>query len=248
MSVMDRWKKITEIVNERELITVQELCEELKISEPTARRDLRFMEENNLIKRVPGGARSISKMRINEYSIDLRMSENIDAKRAIGKKAAEFIKDGDFIFLDSGSTAHFIIDYIQAADILVVTNSVQHVQKLAEKNIQTYLLDGYIRFESLTILGEETVEKLKTFNFDKAFIGVRGIDIKAGFTTVYPNDGELKKQAILQSYQPFILADDSKFNVKKFFSFAKLDKAEIITNKPQKDFLNHAKIIVGSQE
>ena len=84
------------------------------------------------------------------------------------------------IFIDSGSTCYYVIDFIKAENITVVTNGIAHIQKLMAKGINTYILGGYAKPDQNLIIGEDTEKKVSNMNFDVAFLGTMGIDKEAG--------------------------------------------------------------------
>lgn len=243
MNIVDRWNRICALVAERDYVTVDELVELLDSSPATIRRDLNSMEDEGLIERFRGGAKSIQKSYVSAFSMDKRLNERQDVKMSICRKAAALVEDGDYIYIDASSTTYFLADYITANNIVVITNSVLLLPKLLKKKINTYILGGSIEFESGSIIGEETLEKIKSMNFDKAFIGTYGIDLERGFTTYGTEEGELKRNLITQSKQVYVMADHKKFGVSAFFTFGKLEAATIITDSCDREFLHKGNIL-----
>ena len=244
MILIDRWMKILEYLKEKKFATVEEMMENFKISRSTLRRDLIAMEERGHIKRTRGGAEIVEQNNIDAYcDIEKIFTNKKEEKIRIAKKAAEIIKDKDVIFIDSGSTCYFMIDYISAKNITVVTNGILHIQRLMEKGINTYILGVYAKPEKNLIMGEDMVNKISVMNFDKAFLGTMGIDARSGFTTMMLEDGEVKKAVIKSSDKCYILADKSKFNVRKFYTYGDFTEATIITNSEIKFEEGKAKII-----
>lgn len=233
MKVQKRWKQIEQILSKSGSLSIKELAEELNVSQTTIRRDLVKMEENNMIQRLWGGASPIQQELNDTINMQdeyiLRFSRNLNTKELIAKKAASFIKDGYSIFIDAGSTTSFIIDFIEAEDVIVVTNSINNFPKLAKKNIRTYVPHGFINFGASAIMERDTNEKLNELNFNIAFLGANGIDDKAGFTTRNEYDSDIKKTVIKRSDQTFVVADSSKFGIKKFYTFANKNDVTLIT-------------------
>ena len=96
------------------------------------------------------------------------------------------------------------------------------------------------RFKSSTeaIVGAESVEYLRKFNFTKCYMGTNGISILNGLTTPDAEEAIVKKYAIERSYISYVLADHSKFNKVTSVTFAEVDKSVIITDYlPDKNFL-----------
>lgn len=244
MILIDRWIEISEYLKEKKYASVEELMEKFQLSRSTLRRTLIAMEEKNLLKRVRGGAEIIEDTN-SVISLDFQSIFNTkkEEKIKIAEKAAQLIEDNDVIFIDSGSTCFYMIDYIEAKDITVVTNGIMHIQKLMSKGINTYILGGYAKPEQNLIMGEDIVKKISVMNFDKAFLGTMGIDARSGFTTMMLEDGEVKKAVIKSSDLCYILADTSKFNVRKFYTYGDFSQATIITDSKVEFEDGKAKII-----
>lgn len=244
MVLIDRWIEISEYLKEKKYASVEEMMERFKLSRSTLRRTLIAMEEKNLLKRVRGGAEIIEDIReelpVDFYNIFKNKEEE---KKKIAKKAAGLIEDEDVIFIDSGSTCYYMIDYIKANKITVVTNGIVHIQRLMAKGINTYILGGYAKPEKNLIIGEDIVNKINAMNFDKAFLGTMGIDSRSGFTTMMLEDGEVKKAVIKSSDKCYVLADNSKFNVRNFYTYGDFTQATIITDSEVQFEDGKAKII-----
>ena len=244
MVLIDRWIEISEFVKEKKYASIDEIMEKFKLSRSTVRRTLIAMEEKKLLKRVRGGAEAIEEVdAILPMDFQEVFNANKEDKIIIAKKAASLIQDNDVIFIDSGSTCFYMIDYIKAKEITVVTNGIMHIQKLMAKGINTYILGGYAKPEKNLIMGEDMVNKISVMNFDKAFLGTMGIDARSGFTTMMLEDGEVKKAVIKSSDKCYILADKSKFNVRKFYTYGDFTEATIITNSEIKFEEGKSKII-----
>lgn len=244
MVLIDRWIEISEFVKEKKYASIDEIMEKFQLSRSTVRRTLIAMEEKKLLKRVRGGAEAIEEVdEILPMDFQEVFNANKEDKIIIAKKAASLIQDNDVIFIDSGSTCFYMIDYIKAKEITVVTNGIMHIQKLMAKGINTYILGGYAKPEKNLIMGEDMVNKISVMNFDKAFLGTMGIDARSGFTTMMLEDGEVKKAVIKSSDKCYILADKSKFNVRKFYTYGDFTEATIITNSEIKFEEGKAKII-----
>lgn len=244
MILIDRWIEISEYLKEKKYASVEELMEKFQLSRSTLRRTLIAMEEKNLLKRVRGGAEIIEDTN-SVISLDFQSIFNTkkEEKIKIAEKAAQLIEDNDVIFIDSGSTCYYMIDSIRAKNITVVTNGIVHIQKLMSMGINTYILGGYAKPEKNLIIGEDIVKKISSMNFDKAFLGTMGIDSRSGFTTMMLEDGEVKKAVIKSSDLCYILADTSKFNVRKFYTYGQFSQATIITDSKVEFEDGKAKII-----
>lgn len=80
---IQRYNTILELIKNKKNIKLNELIEELKVSEATVRRDLNFLEEKGKIKRVHGGAVLVEN---KEEDIIYKKMVYSDEKDIIGKK------------------------------------------------------------------------------------------------------------------------------------------------------------------
>lgn len=246
MKVQKRMQEIEQILSKSGSLSIKELADRLSVSETTIRRDLVKMETNNMIKRLWGGAQ-IEDQENNEtanYLDDfiLKFQRNIDVKKALAKYAASLIHDGQCIFIDAGSTTSFIAEYIEAKEITLVTNGINSLHILAQKNIRTYIPGGYINYGAAAVMSSGTSSQLIKMNFDLAFIGTSGIDEKSGFTTRDEYDASVKRSVISRSNMSYVLSDATKFNYKRLYTFANINDVILITNK--KPSFNIEKLIV----
>ncbi len=134
----DRILEILKIIQENGSIENSELLKVLNISEATLRRDLTYLEKENKIKRVRGGAIANNIVK-NEISIKEKIN-NQESKRKIAKIAEQFISNGDYIYLDAGTTTYELIDYMKDKNVKVVTNGISNLEKLISNNICFYII------------------------------------------------------------------------------------------------------------
>ena len=80
----------------------------------------------------------------NEIPLLWREEQNNASKKKISEKAAEYIHNGDIIFMDASSTVSYIIPHLKSfTDIIVVTNSPKISLKLGEERIKNYCAGGF---------------------------------------------------------------------------------------------------------
>lgn len=230
MLVSERHQRIMSLLEKNKNVSLQELVDYLSTSESTIRRDLSQLEKANQLKRVHGGA-SLSHQTRNELSMQEKSAIHLEEKKAIAKYAASLVHDGDCIFLDAGTTTFEIIPFLQANDLIVVTNGLPHLEALFEKDIDTYLLGGFVKKKTKAIVGRSAQDTIRQYRFDKCFIGVNGIHPEYGFTTPDPEEAIIKTMAIKAGQQPYVLGDYTKFNNVTFAKIADVNEAVIITNK-----------------
>lgn len=224
---IQRYSLILDLIKKRKNIRLNEIIEELKVSEATARRDLNFLEEKGKIRRVHGGAVLVED---REENIDYKKLVFSEEKDRIGKKAASYVKNGDTIFLDAGSTTECVIKYLSGKeDVKVVTNGFTHIEELTKRGIETYLLGGKVKVKTGAVIGSMALFSLKNYNFDVVFIGANGINFD-GYSTPDPEEVLVKSEAVKRGRKVFFLCDHSKFNERSFINFASLKDGILITD------------------
>nr|WP_284250031.1 DeoR/GlpR family DNA-binding transcription regulator [Tetragenococcus halophilus] len=225
-----RHQIILDLLTENDVITVSELMKPLKASESTVRRDLQNLEEQGMLARVHGGAKKPSHLTF-EASMDEKEEKFHQQKVQIAKFCADLLNKEDVIYLDAGTTTIEMIQFIpQDLSIKVVTNSVKHASLLIDRQIETIILGGTIKLSTNATLGSTALQQLGEFRFSKAFLGMNGAEVGAGFTTPDPEEAAVKKWALKQSQQNYVLIDHSKLQQIAFAQVAPLKAAKIITD------------------
>lgn len=231
MLTQERYHSILSIVNDKKAISVAELAKLVGTSESTIRRDLTALDELGKLKKVFGGATSLSKLEgIFEDNVNLRETLMNAEKTEIARYSATLINDSDFVFIDAGTTTSRLIDFIENDKATYITNGIVHARKLIQKGLNAYMIGGKVKPATEAVVGAEGIANLRNFNFSKAFMGTNGIDIAAGFTTPDIEEAMMKEAAVNRSYMPFVLADHTKFRRVFSVTFSKLKKCCIITD------------------
>lgn len=231
MLTEERLQIITETVNNRSSVTIAELSKILDVSPSTVKRDLNILAEAGKITKVRGGAIALGEsFSAVEKNVEEKSAMFTAEKAAIAEYAASLVENGDFVFIDAGTTTEKMIDHLPQKDVSFVTNGFIHAKKLAQRGFRVYITGGEIKAATEAIVGAECVLTLRNYNFTKCFMGTNGISITAGFTTPDVNEARVKSAAIESSRKAYILADHSKFDDISSATFAQLSRAEIITD------------------
>lgn len=229
MLTEERHRKIIEWLERDGLVKLQNLIQWLDSSESTIRRDLHELEELGLLERIHGGAKRPQHLE-QELGMIEKSARNVQQKKLVAEYAADFITDGDVIYLDAGSTTAEMIPFMKKRTVTVVTNSVGLAARLVEAQIAVIVLGGRIKLTTDAVVGSQALEQLKQYRFNKAFMGMNGVQIDSGYSTPDPEEAILKRAAIQQAEEAFVLVDHSKFNQTSFVSVAPLSAASILTD------------------
>ncbi len=226
----ERQQRILDIVTKKNSVTVQQLTEELSISESTIRRDLAELDAQGLLTKVHGGAiaRNIT-FATKDDSVTKRKEYHREDKQRIAKYAASLIEAEDFVYIDAGTTTELIIDFITCHNAVFVTNGFSHARKLSEHGFLTYILGGEIKLPTESVIGEEALQSLSKYHFTKGFWGTNGINPQTGFSTPDIKEALVKEVSMAHTRQKYIVSDSSKFSQISCVTFATFTDATIIT-------------------
>jgi DeoR family transcriptional regulator, fructose operon transcriptional repressor len=225
MLAEERRQKILERVNaeERGSIQVSELTRIFGVTGMTIRRDLEILEKETKIRRVHGGAVG-NTADLTSAPFSERRKDFINEKRKIGQLAAQLIKDGDRIALDSGTTTMQIARNLGSIkDLTVVTNGLKVAAVLTQIiSGKLIMLGGEIRLDEMCVIGSVPANQVSQYNFDKAFIGTAGFSLEKGVTDSLLPEAEVKLAMIRSAREAILVADSSKWNIQRFIRVAEL--------------------------
>ncbi len=223
----ERQTEIVDKINEEGSVKVSQLSAVYRVSLETIRRDLEKLESLSLLKKIHGGAISTQLDSSTEIPLQKRSQTNIEEKVKIAEEAAAFIEDGDIVGFDASTTVHQMTKLIQGKQVTVVTNSIPITLDLSTKpGITVLLAGGYVRNESMSLVGSSAEKVIADYHVDKFFFSCTGFDLKRGVSELSEEQAKVKEKFIDISDQLFLLADHSKFQSKslvKLLGFEELD-------------------------
>lgn len=227
MYEVERKRRILELLKEHQRVDVQGLNQILQVSDSTIRRDLKELEDQNLLKRTHGGAVPVQNVNFEPTFVEKEIS-NSDRKKLIAKKAVEQIRENDVILLDSGTTMLYLaMELKRFRKLTVVTNGIPIAQELeAADGIDLILIGGSLRKGILSLVGPFAEQILDRLHVDKAFIGTNAIHPEEGLSTPNIDEASIKRKMIACANKAILLADSSKVgdvNLVKFASLKDID-------------------------
>ncbi|MFD1362470.1 DeoR/GlpR family DNA-binding transcription regulator [Lentibacillus salinarum] len=229
MLTEERHQLILDLLKQDHIVKSQHLIDVIGCSESTIRRDLDQLEEAGELIRIHGGAKRAYQLDAEQTASE-KSFKNVQAKDMIGQKAAGCIDQDDVIYIDAGTTTYAMLPYLTHQSITVVTNGIQHASLLADQGIETFLTGGKIKQATKAMIGSQSLHDLSNYRFDKAFLGMNGIDLAFGCTTPDPEEAALKQMAHKQAAVTLLLADQSKWDKVNFAKVCDLEDFTIITD------------------
>jgi DeoR/GlpR family transcriptional regulator of sugar metabolism len=233
MYAEERRKKIYELLQSDQRVSVKKLSELLAVTEATLRTDLNAMEEEGLLTRTHGGAVITGEIK-PEFNYSEREKSNRELKKRLAEQAAELVQNGDCILIDASSTVLELARILKNKHIrlIVVTNGINAAMELKENpEITVILLGGLLRMGSVAVEGHLGVSVLENININKMFTSANGFTIAEGLTDFNVYEVELKKAMVQSAAQVIALLDSSKLGKSSLAAFCETSDIDmLITN------------------
>ena len=208
-----RQSEISERIKKFGAVTTKDLIKEFNVSVETIRRDLLYMEQQGLLKRVHGGA--VENQNMKQFaSLSVRNEEFSEEKKNLSENAMRFIKEKDIIAVDIGSTANCFAKALREnfSELTVVTNSLDVFNILSDhKDFKVILCAGHFLRGENGFYGSLALDALSKIHVQKAFVFPSAVSIEFGICDYQEEFYHIQKQMIKSADEVYILADSSKF-------------------------------------
>lgn len=229
INITERHQLILQKLQENGRVGIQELSDMLEVSGVTIRKDLKLLEDKNLLFRTRGGG-SIT----NPYTIERPINEkeliHADDKQKIGKAALALIEDSDSIIIGSGTTVFQLARCLYpASHLTVITPAVKVTLELSNRpNVEVLQLGGLIRPNSSSVAGSQAERTLEGISCGILFLGADGIDLDFGLSITNLAEASLNEKMIESAQKLAVLADSTKFGRRGLGKVCNLDQIHYI--------------------
>jgi DeoR/GlpR family transcriptional regulator of sugar metabolism len=222
---VSRGNQILDMLAERGEVNVDELALLLNVTASTIRRDLARLTREGNIARTYGGA-VISAAGAQESTLYTRSHEARPAKNAIGRWAADQLRDDETAILDAGTTVGALARHLHGRDRLtVITNGLTSINELADDDdIRVIDLGGRLRHVSQSFVGPLTDLALNRLSADRAFLGADGLVAGRGICEADIDQTRTKELMMQRARHVYVLADSSKLGVSPFHAWAPINQ------------------------
>ena len=227
MSKHERKKFILNKLSSDQKVLIQDLCEDLQVSDDTIRRDLKELSEIGLLEKVHGGALPKSPI---PFEYTQREDYAIKDKKIIAAKAAKLIEHGQTILLDGGTTNLELVRALpEELEITVFTNSFPLANELMHHpGIEAYLMGGKIDRKSRVALGVEVIDSLKEIRADMCMLGICSIDHHAGVTMRSREEGAVKKAFMKSANKTVALSTSDKIGTAETYVLCDMEDVDVL--------------------
>lgn len=226
----ERLEKITDYIKINTSATIQELVEVLKVSHMTIRRDVKTLEEEEILNVIHGGVIYNAQHHSDDYKTIIARTSHLHEKEKIALQAITYIKPNDSIIIDAGSTGELIATFLPTnMPLTIVCYALNIATIIAKKpNCTLILSGGHYHESSMSFESNEGLELLKQNRVNIAFITANGVSSTLGITCSAYFERLIKHTALKSSKMSILVADSSKFDVIKPNHFANIEDFDII--------------------
>lgn len=219
-------------------VTMEKLCEKFAISMSTARRDIAALIRDGSIEKVYGGVQVMKNTPVLP-PFETREGTKREEKYRIGRRAAEEVKRGDIVFLDSGTTTMHMVGALSIKNPTIITHNLQAINAAAPmEEINVLSLPGALQRRTNSFTGLDAIKLLRSYHIRSAFMAATGLSTH-GISNSSPLEYEIKRTAMAQSERKCLLLDSGKFDKTALLTYAQLtDFDAIITGEePPEEYL-----------
>ncbi len=210
-------------------VDVADLAEVLGVTTETIRRDLAHLQDQQVLRRVHGGAVPWQRWR-HEPLLSVRGQQNAEEKHRIAKRALAELPAEGAIIIDSGSTAAHVATVLpRDRPLTVVTNSIPAAQVLASNDgVDVVMLGGRLKKNTLALVDAATVAALGAMKVDLVFTSADGFSAGHGFTTPYRDEVAVKQAMMAAARRTVMLLDHSKYGSDQLHRIAHIGDVDTI--------------------
>ncbi|GAA3384705.1 DeoR/GlpR family DNA-binding transcription regulator [Streptomyces racemochromogenes] len=226
MTREERWRRLLDLLVERDGLEVEAAAGALGVSAATIRRDLDQLAEQQLLVRTRGGAvpHGVS----YELPLRYRTSRRAAEKRRISEAVAALIAPGEVVGLTGGTTTTEVARALAARPDLagpaggppvltVVTNALNIAGELVIRpQFKIVLTGGVARPQSYELTGPLAQQTLGMLSMDTAVLGVDAFDPADGAATRHEDEAAVNALLCERARRLVVAADSTKLGVRAF--------------------------------
>ncbi len=225
MFIEERHTQIAKAIEADGKITISQITEKYSISEESARRDLRILEQNGICKRTRGGAIALNSINTQPPTDrDFESMPVFDNYRKIAKAAVELIEENDTVYITNGSFGHIMLSLIpKDMHLTAVVNSADMAKALRSfENIEAYVVGGKMR-KSGSLVDSLAKEFVAKFHFDSCFITGSGLTADFGLSNGTDETAAFQRTVLNNSRKKYLLMPGVKIGTNAFIKVSEAD-------------------------
>jgi len=208
----ERRRAILDLLTHQGRVLVTELAGKFETSQVTIRKDLEILHTHGLVHRTHGGALPARDGALEDPTLREKEKLHRQEKLRIADSAAEKVKEGQVLILDSGTTTTAIARALRNfKNLTIITNAVNIAAELAGTAVEVILTGGTLRKNSFSLVGPIAEETLHRLSADLLFLGVDGFDVHYGLSTPNLLEAKVNRVMVEVAKKTVAVCDSSKF-------------------------------------
>lgn len=226
MFIEERHQEIEKLINLNGKITISEITQKYGISDESARRDLRLLEQKGICKRTHGGA--ILPQQVGFSPSAKRNFETMpiwDNYKQIAAEAVKHIHENDTVYIPGGSFGYIIASSLLPKNFhyTVVVNSVDIAKILRDyDNIDVYMAGGKMR-QSGSVVDSLAAEFVSRLHFDICFLTGAGLTADFGLSNGTDETATYQRAILKNCRKKYLLMPGSKIGTDSFIKVCDAD-------------------------
>jgi DeoR family transcriptional regulator of aga operon len=216
----ERAQEILRLLLSHGKTSIEDLTGIFGTSAASIRRDLVRLEEQGLVHRTHGGAMLAGQAVYEPFRFDssfrVREERFVQQKQRIAEAAAALIGENETIGFTAGTTTTQVaLQLRNRTGLRIVTNAVNIGMELSASTGNDVLLTGgCLRWPgAFSLIGPTATESLNVVVMDRLFLGVCGVDVKHGATTIESEEAAVFRAMVRHARQTIVVADSSKIGM-----------------------------------
>lgn len=210
----ERRRETLKVLEEQRRVTVEGLADRFQVSAVTIRSDLEHLASEGLVVRSHGGA-ILPLGPQTDYPLQVKKTLHRAEKIRIGRAAAQLIRPGQIVILDSGTTTMEVARAIKktnAEAITVITHALNIAQELLDApNISVIMIGGVLRHVSGSLVGPQAERMMSELHAHHFFLAVDGFDPRVGLSTPDVLEAQLDGVMMRMASEVTVVTDATKF-------------------------------------
>lgn len=228
MSSEERQARIEAYLQKAEFASLEELAQDVGASVSTVRRDVTALEGRGIARRTHGGARLIQAPKSDEFVFNVRDTQQVAEKEAIGVACAALLQPGQTVTLDSGSTCYHVAKHLGDQIAQVITNSLPVANLFSGSSRHEVHLSGGVIYPRLgTLVGPHAVETFTRLHADVAILGAGGL-VDDGIYNSHALLVDIQHAMIARAARVIFCLDHTKFGRRSPFHLCGFDDIDTI--------------------
>ncbi|MBN9351305.1 MAG: DeoR/GlpR transcriptional regulator [Chitinophagaceae bacterium] len=223
----DRLEYIIHQVNLHNKVLLNNLSEQLNVSNDTIRRDLQELSDSGQIIKIHGGAISLS------FHNGSRSGKDVYAytqKKLIAKKAVRLVTENMFVLSGGGTTVIEMAKELPAElNATFISGSLAALIEYCKHPLLNVIAIGdKVNKASKITVGPEAISKIKELKADICFMGINAISVEEGISEQDWEIVQVKKAMIEASRKLVCLTISEKINSRQPIPICGVDKIDVL--------------------